>query len=311
MAIKDKINHLFENNPITDLSKNIKFKSLDHISLYELIQIMSSGMAKGIFGLRVAAVSWALFFSLFPFLLFLFSVLPYAPLYTEIEELLFTEFLPRIIPDKIADEVLGYISETARGQEERGGISWFYIIVTVFMSSNGIASLINGFNKNHYGYSVKRKGINHRLVSIVLTIFFVVFIIGQLIFIYYTNFIWRYIEETQTFDDLSSAIYLLNFSSATLFYFASIVMLYYYGTNIKQKLKYVFPGAIMATVLFFLSLMGFRIYIKEFNNFDLLYGSVGLVMIMMIFIYINVMLIMIGHEFNAALHYAKNRNVPK
>jgi membrane protein len=102
-------------------------------------------------------------------------------------------------------------------------------------------------------------------------------------------------------------VHVLNFASATLFYFTSLVMLYYYGTNIKQKLRFVAPGAIMATVLFFLTLLGFRFYIKEFNRYDLLYGSVGLVMIMMIFVYINVLLIMIGFELNAAIHYAKTR----
>lgn len=308
MVIKNKIKQIIENNLIVNASKEIKFKSLNEISLYEFARIMNAGISKGIFGLRVASVSWAFFFSLFPFLLFLFSVLPYAPLYAEIEELLFSDFLPKVIPERIADDVINYISQTARGQEERGGISWIYMVITVFMSSNGLASMISGFNKTHYGYSIKRRGINHRLVSIVLTAFFVVFIIVQLILAYYSNFIWRYIEETQTFDDISPAVYLLNFASATLFYFTSLVMLYHYGTNAKQKFKSVFPGAIMATILFFITLMGFRFYIKEFNKFDLLYGSVGLVMIMMIFIYINVMLIMIGHELNAAIHYAKNRN---
>lgn len=307
MAIKQKFKHFLQNNPVINLTKRLKFKSLNNISLYEFTGLLFSGIAKGIFGLRVGAVSWALFFSIFPFLLFLFSMLPYAPYYTEIEELLFSEFLPRILPQRITAEVIAYVSETARGQEERGGISWIYILLTIFLSSNGIAAIINGFNNSHYGYAKKRKGINQRLVAIILTLFFVVFIIGQLILTYYSNFIWRYIEESRTFDDISPVIYLLNFASATLFYFTSLVMLYYYGTNIKQRFRTVFPGAIMATILFFVTLMGFRFYIKEFNKYDILYGSVGLVMIMMIFIYINVLLIMIGFELNAAINYAKNR----
>jgi len=307
MAIIEKIKHFLQNNPVVNLTKRIKFKNLNGISLYEFIGLMISGLAKGIFGLRIGAVSWALFFSIFPFLLFLFSVLPYAPMYTEIEELLFSEFLPRILPERITAEVISYVSETARGQEERGGINWIYILLTIVLSSNGIFAIINGFNKSHYGYAKKRKGIKARLVSIVLTLFFVVFIIVQLLFTYYSNFIWRYIEESQSFADISPAIYLLNFASATLFYFTSLVMLYYYGTNIKQRFRTVFPGAIMATLLFFLTLMGFRVYVKEFNRYDILYGSVGLVMIMMLFIYINVLLILIGFELNAAINYAKNR----
>lgn len=307
MAIKEKIKQFLRNNSVVKFTKRLKIKSLNNLSLYEFTGLLISGISQGIFGLRIGAVSWALFFSIFPFLLFLFSVLPYAPLYTEIEELLFSQFLPRILPERITAEVISYVSETARGQEERGGISWIYILLTIFLSSNGIAAIINGFNTSHYGFAKKRKGINHRLVSIILTLFFVVFIIAQLLLTYYSNFIWRYIEESRTFDDISPLIFTLNFVSASLFYFTSLVMLYYFGTNVKQRLRSVFPGAVMATVLFFVMLMGFRYYIREFNKYDILYGSVGLVMIMMIFIYINVLLILIGFELNAAINYAQNR----
>src|SRR5690606_4763976 len=129
----------------------------------------------------------------------------------------------------------------------------------------------------------------------------------QLILTYYTTFIWRYIEEYGAFLEVPTMISVLNFTSASLFYFTSLVMLYYYGTNVKQRFRNVAPGAVMATVLFFVTLMGFQYYIKKFNYYDLLYGSVGLVMILMIFVYINVLLIMIGFELNAAIHYAKTR----
>jgi len=99
----------------------------------------------------------------------------------------------------------------------------------------------------------------------------------------------------------------LNFTSASFFYFTSLIMLYYYGTNIKQRIRNVAPGALMATILFFVTLMGFQFYVKRLNYYDVLYGSVGLVMIMMIFVYINVLLIMIGFELNAAIHFVKNR----
>lgn len=306
MGIKSKLKNFAENNPLSNLTRRIRIKALNGISVYELAGIMIRGISKGIFGMRVGAVSWAFFFSLFPFLLFLFSILPYAPLYAELEKLLFSEFIPRILPPRITDEVIHYVSETARSREKIPG-GWLFILLTILLSSNGITVMINGFNISHYGYAKKRKGINNRLISIVLTLFFVVFIIAQLILTYYTNFIWGYIEDYGAFIEVPTMLHVLNFTSATLFYFTSLVMLYYYGTNIRQKLKFVAPGALMATVLFFVTLMGFRFYIKEFNHYNLLYGSVGLVMIMMIFIYINVLLIMIGFELNAAIHYAKTR----
>ncbi|MFV0305311.1 MAG: YihY/virulence factor BrkB family protein [Moheibacter sp.] len=304
MANQSKLDNKFSKNPFIRFARKVTFSSLNGISLYELIGFLLKGLSGPTFAMRVGAVSWAFFFSLFPFLLFLFSILPYAPLYQEIKSLLFSEFIPRIFPPRITDEVIAYISQTADGKSGRG-LGWLFIVITILLSSNGITVMIKGFNTSHYGYAKKRKGINTRLISVILTLFFVVFIIIQLILTYYTSFIWRYIEEYGAFLEMPPMYHILNFVSATLFYFTSLVLLYYYGTNIKQRLRFVMPGAFMVTVLFFTTLIGFQFYIQKFNYYDLLYGSVGLVMIMMVFIYINVLLIMLGFELNAAIHYAK------
>ncbi|NLN32687.1 MAG: YihY/virulence factor BrkB family protein [Flavobacteriaceae bacterium] len=308
MAIRSKLKKISNDNLFVKVGKRIKFKSLNNTSLYTLIGYLMKGISNRIFALRVGAVSWAFFFSVFPFLLFLFSVLPYAPLYQEIQTLLFSEFIPRILPERITNEVIGYVSQTADGKGGRS-IGSLFIILTILLSSNGITVMINGFNASHYGYAKRRKGIHNRFISIILTLFFVVFIIAQLILTYYTHFMLRYIEDYGALLEVPTLVQVLNFASATLFYFTSLVMLYYYGTNVKQRFRNVAPGALMATVLFFVTLMGFQYYIKKFNYYDLLYGSVGLVMIMMIFVYINVLLIMIGFELNAAIHYAKTRRL--
>lgn len=286
--------------------KRIQFSTLSGASVYDILKALMKGLSNRTFGLRVGAVAWAFFFSLFPFLLFLFSILPYAPLYQEIKTLLFSEFIPRILPARINNEVIQYVSQTADGRSGRS-LGWLFILLTIILSSNGITVMINGFNASHYGYAKQRKGINNRLISIVLTLFFVAFIIAQLIFTYYTNFIWGYIAEYGVFKKVPTMVHLLNFASASLFYFISLVMLYYYGTNLKQRYRHVAPGAVMATALFFTTLIGFQYYIKQFNYYDLLYGSVGLVMIMMVFIYINVLLIMLGFELNAAIHQFKKK----
>ncbi len=306
MAKASKTKKKLKDNLLTRISKNIKFSSLNGTSLYTLTGILMKGISNRTFGLRVGAVAWAFFFSLFPFLLFLFSILPYAPLYDEIRHLLFSEFIPRILPERITNEVVSYISQTAGGRSSKA-LGWLFIFLTILLSSNGITVLINGFNASYHGYARQRKGINNRLISVVLTIFFVVFIIAELILTYYTNFAWRYIEETGYFMGVPKMIQILNFVSASFFYFTSLVMLYYYGTNLKQRIRNVAPGAMMATMLFFTTLIGFQYYVKRLNYYDVLYGSVGLVMIMMVFVYINVLLIMIGFELNAAIHYAKQK----
>lgn len=295
-------------NPIIRLSKKMLIPGLQGTSIHQLISIVLKGLSHHIFAMRVGAVSWAFFFSLFPFLLFLFSILPYAPLYAEIKTLLFSEFIPRILPERITEEVVEYISATASGRGTKR-VGSLFIILTILLSSNGIFVLINGFDTSQFEMGERRKGLKRRLISIVLTLFFVVFIIAQLIFAYYSNFAWQYIEENNDFMKVPNMIQFLNFLSASIFYFISLCMLYLYGTSVKQKFKHVTPGALVATVLFFTTLLAFQFYVKKLNYYDVLYGSVGLVMVMMVFIYINVLLIMVGFELNAAIHHAKGKNL--
>jgi len=83
-------------------------------------------------------------------------------------------------------------------------------------------------------------------------------------------------------------------------------MLYTFGPNHKKSKSTVLPGAILTSLLFVATVIGFNFYLKKFTNIDLLYGSLGLVMIMMIFVYINVILMLVGYELNMSINYAKN-----
>lgn len=296
-----------KDNRLVRLLKNIRFPTLKGASLYDFLQVFFKGLVDKVFAMRVGAVSWAFFFSLFPFLLFLFSILPYAPLYHEIRTLLFSEFIPNLLPPRINEEIIDYISNTATGPSGRN-LSWLFILLTVVLSSNGLHVMMNGFNVSHFGYATERKGLNNRIIALILTLFFVVFIIMQLILTYYTNFFVRYIEELGSFERVPTVTWVLNFASASVFYFISVCMLYFYGTDVKQKFRSVAPGAFMATVLFFISLLAFQYYVNTLNHYDALYGSVGLVMVVMVFIYINVLLILIGFEFNAGIYKARHKN---
>ena len=277
------------------------------ITYFDFMKVFWIRVMKGNFPLRTAAVSWILFFSMFPFLLFLFSVLPYIPYYLEIKDLLFHQFLPQLLPKQVSDEVIKYIEKTTNAQSNRK-IDWYMILITVFMSSNGIQGIINSFNVSYQSVYKNRKNSRSRLISIVLTLFFTLFIILQVILMYYSSVIWRYLTNVEFFAFLGRISHLINFISIFLFYFVSMCMLYTFGPNHKKSKSTVIPGAILTSLLFVATAIGFNFYLKRFSNIDLLYGSLGLVMIMMIFVYINVILMLVGYELNMSINYAKNYN---
>ncbi|WP_072933498.1 YihY/virulence factor BrkB family protein [Chishuiella changwenlii] len=274
------------------------------ISVYDFLKVFWIRVMKGNFPLRSAAVSWILFFSMFPFLLFLFTVLPHIFYYEEIKTLLFTEFLPKILPKHLSNEVVSYIESTTKLQGKRK-VNYLLILITIFMSSNGIQGIINGFNVSYQDVYVKRKNSKSRLISIVLTLFFTVFIVLQVFLSYSTSVIWKYLTHVPFLSKLGQFSYIINYVTIFMFYFVSMYMLYYFGPNHKKTRSTVLPGAILTSFLFLLTVIGFNSYLRYFTNIDLLYGSLGLVMIMMIFVYINVILMLVGYELNMSINYTK------
>ncbi|MBF0596446.1 YihY/virulence factor BrkB family protein [Faecalibacter rhinopitheci] len=275
------------------------------ITVHDFLKVFWIRVMKGNFPLRSAAVSWIIFFSMFPFLLFLFSVLPKLPYYLEIKNLLFTQFLPQLLPEQLSKEVIGYIDNTTTSQGNKK-VDWYLILVTIFMSSNAIQGIINSFNVSYQSVYVKRKEFRSRIISIVLTLFFTAFIILQVFISYYTSMIWKYLTNVRFLSILGEFSHFVNYLSIFGFYFISMCMLYTFGPNHKKSKSTVIPGAILTSLLFTLTVIGFNLYLKKFTNIDLLYGSLGLVMIMMIFVYINVILMLVGYELNMSIAYAKN-----
>ena len=292
-------------NSIKAWTKSVLINADANITLFDVGKVFWIRVMKGNFPLRSAAVSWVLFFSLFPFVLFLFSVLPRLPYYIEIKNLLFTQFLPQLLPQQVSDEVILYVEKTTESQG-RKKVDWYLILFTIFLSSNGIQGIINSFNVSYQNVYVKRRNSRSRIISIILTLFFTAFIIIQVGLTYYSTIIWRYMTTVQFLSVLSNFSYLINYFSVFMFYFISMCMLYTFGPNHKKSKSTVIPGAILTSILFLFTVIGFNFYLKNVTNIDLLYGSLGLVMIMMIFVYINVILMLIGYELNMSIAYAKN-----
>lgn len=305
MRIIQIFKHYSGINFLKDWTKATTINETSSITYHDFLKVFWIRVMKGNFPLRSAAVSWILFFSMFPFLLFLFSILPHIPYYEDIRHLLFSQLLPQLLPEQLSTEVITYIENTTQ-QQGKKQVNWYLILITIFMSSNGIQGIINGFNVSYQDVYVKRKNSKSRLISIILTLFFTLFIILQVFISYYSAVIWRYLTTVEFFSILGKVSYLINYLAVFMFYFVSMCMLYSFGPNHKKSKSTVLPGAILTSILFVITVIGFNIYLKNFSNIDLLYGSLGLVMIMMIFVYFNVILMLVGYELNMSINYTKN-----
>lgn len=267
------------------------------ISLWEMFQIYITGIFKGKIGRKAAAISWSFTLSLFPFLLFLLSVLPYMPHYDKLQFYIFEVLIHNVFPSHMENEVRGYIENNIIPNMK--GISNLTIVLALVFATNGTFSLINGFNENS---EEKLSDVKEFILSFFITIGFITIVFLALFGVYYVEVVMKL--YTPAYDiswlvkNLSSII---GFVSFPLFYFILLALFYWLGTVKIARFRQAVPGAILTTVLFVVTTYFFALYVKNIARYNVLYGSIGSMILLMVWVNVNVYLLLFGNELNMAL----------
>lgn len=267
------------------------------ISLWKMFEIYGQGVFKMQIGRSAASISWSFFLSLFPFILFLLSLLPYLPHYDKLQFYIFEVLMHNIFPAHIQKDVSTYIQTFLIPNMQN--ISNLTIIFAMIFAVNGTHSLINGFNLNT---NLQRGAVKEYLVAFVITIAFIILIIASLLGIYYSEVVLKLftpeINISWLVDNMSKII---GFFSFPIFYFILLALFYWVGCLKITTFKQAVPGAILTTVLFVILTYIFAIYVKDFARYNVLYGSIGTIILVMVWVNLNIILILLGNELNIAI----------
>ena len=267
------------------------------ISLWKMFEIYGKGVFKMQIGRIAASISWSFFLSLFPFILFLLSLLPYLPHYDKLQFYIFEVLMHNVFPSHIQNDVSGYIKDFIIPNMKN--ISNLTIIFSIFFAVNGTHSLINGFNLNT---NLQRGVVKEYFVAFGITIAFIFLIIASLLGIYYSEVVLKLftpqINISWFVDNMAKII---GFISFPIFYFILLALFYWVGCLKITTFKQAMPGAILTTVLFMLLTYFFAIYVKDFAKYNVLYGSIGSIILVMVWVNVNIILILLGNELNIAI----------
>lgn len=267
------------------------------ISLWQMFQIYFAGIFKDKIGRKAAAISWSFTLSLFPFLLFLLSVIPYMPHYDKLQFYIFEVLMHNIFPSNIEGDVRGYIQDNIIPNMK--GISNLTILIALIFATNGTFSLINGFNENS---KEKLTDVKEFILSFFITIGFVSIIFLALFGVYYTEVVLKDFSPGYNLSwivrNLSKII---GFFSFPFFYFILLALFYWLGTVKIIRFRQAIPGAILTTVLFVVTTYFFALYVKNIARYNVLYGSIGSMILLMVWVNVNVYLLLFGNELNMAL----------
>src|SRR5690606_31957254 len=156
------------------------------ISLWQMFQIYISGIFKGNIGRKASSISWSFTISLFPFILFLLSVLPYMPHYDKLQFYIFEVLIHNVFPSNMETDVREYIEKSIVPNMK--GISNLTIMLALIFATNGTFSLINGFNENT---DEKLSDVKEFILSFFITIGFITIVFLALFGVYYVEVVMK------------------------------------------------------------------------------------------------------------------------
>jgi len=273
----------------------IRIPGLKGFSMYQLLELYVVGIIKGALTARAGSISFSFFMALFPFLLFVLNLIPFIPTVFSIEnfDLILLDFIETLLPA----ESHGFFNDIFNDiqSKPRGGLLSSVFLLSIFLSANGVNSIFTSFEVSYHVKELRNifKQYLYALgVSVLLAFMLLVAVIS---FIYFELAFKNFLPETLDWVRWGQNIFFI-----VLAYF-SISILYYFGTIQGKLMRFFSPGALMTLLLFICSTYLFGIYVDRFSNYNQLYGSIGALLIFMLYSWINSIVLLLGFELNATI----------
>lgn len=281
---------------LVKLLKKIKVPGLEGLSLYDVLEMYVIGIIRGALTSRAGGIAFSFFMALFPFALFILTLIPYIQIEGFQEG--FLSFVNHALPPNTSESVDLVIKDIANNKY--GGLLSFGFVLSIFLMTNGVNSLFGGFEYTYHKLQT-RNIIRQYLVSMAVSIFLALLLmITVAIIIYFEVAIQDLKNKGFVSDDLfwmETGRYIIIIAML----FTAVALFYYYGTKEGKKISFFSAGAILTTLLILLNFYIFDIYIKKFSRYNELYGSIGTLLILMLFIWLNAIILLLGFELNATI----------
>jgi membrane protein len=285
-------------------TKKIILPGFDKLPLYNVGGFFIAEMQKESIITKASSLAFNFFLALFPALLFLLTLIPFVPIENFQDELLslLAEFLPNNAFEATRDTIIDIINN------QQGGILSLAVLFALIFSTNGIASLMQAFNKSSFAFE-SRSWIKQRLIALGLTLSlaFLLFIAVALIVAGEYTISWLQdqfiIRDSFTYYALATSRWFIILG----IFFVGVSLLYYFGPAVVKRWRFVSAGSTLATVLIILTSYGFSFYINNFGQYNKLYGSIGTIVVIMLWIYFNSIVLLVGFELNASIDITKRR----
>jgi len=305
-TIEDKLNKIPILNVLVVFFKKVKLPGLVGLSLYDLLEMYIIGIVKGTLTSRAGAIAFSFFTAIFPFLIFILILIPYIPLENfKVDFLIFLEsFLPPNTSDFFVTNIFEDIENT-----NRGGLLSSVFLLSIFLMANGVNTVFSGFESsyhNKFNRSVFRQYLYATGVAIILAMLVIVTVV---IIAYFNIYVIQNLETRGLIEPNQSqtGIVIAKYLFFVIMIYLTTATLYYFGTKEGKLSRFFSIGALFTTLLIILTSYLFGIYIENFSQYNELYGSIGALLILLFYLWLNSNILLLGYELNASLNRLKKR----
>lgn len=305
--IEDKLSKIPVLSTIVKFFKHIKLPGLEGLSFYDLLELYIIGIGKGALTTRASAIAFNFFTAIFPFLLFILIVIPVIPI--EDFRVEFLTFLNSFLPPSTSDFFFKNIFDNIDGSQ-RGGLLSSVFLLSILLMANGINALFIGFESSYHEQQSRNIVKQYLFALIVALILSLLLILAVVVLGYFQIYILGNLENYGILEKSSNQFWILVAKYVffvIMIYFATAI-LYYFGTREGKESKFFSVGALFTTVLIILSSYLFGIYIENFSKYNDLYGSIGALLILLLYLWLNSNILLLGYELNASIIRLKRIN---
>jgi len=284
-------------------SKQIIVIKSSGLSLYHFLEIYGTGIIKGTFSSRASSIAYSFFVALFPFLLFILNLIPYVPI--DNFQMRFLRFIEELLPAQTSEFFYPTIADIA--VNTRGGLLSISIGLSLFLAANGVNAIFSAFEYSFH-VTINRNFFRQYGIAFLVSIFLALLLLITVGVILYGEYVIADLLGNSYISDEVFWITVLQFTVFVVMVYIVIATLYYFGTKEGKHSRFFSVGAVVTTLLFLVTTYLFTIYINNFSNYNELYGSIGALLIMMLYIWINANLLLLGFELNISLQRLKDKN---
>ncbi|MGC9471768.1 MAG: YihY/virulence factor BrkB family protein [Bacteroidales bacterium] len=286
---------------LVNRARVVTLPGLDGIPVYDVLAFFVKGFQKGSLVTRASSIAFNLLLAILPGTIFLFTLIPFIPIENLSEEIL--KFFENILPENAYHMMESTLVEVLT--EKSGGLLFLMFISTLLFSSNGIHALISAFYISPHQFDT-RGWITQRSVSIFLVLLVIMLFTLAIFLIIFSRLAIQklvslgILEQNFTFYLMSAGKWLITFA---LIYFA-ISFLYYMVPRKRTRWKFFSAGSSLASVGFLVASLGFSYFVNHFGQYNKFYGSIGTIMVVLLWMYFNSISLLIGFELNVSIQAA-------